>query len=165
MRELGAGLAAGLIVTVDYGDTTWGLVQGARRGHFPFRVYGDWQDYVPRPNDPYTAPGTQDMTADVNFTELARAGAAVGLEVIHYGHERDVLGDELPAVLRAAANDESLAEFLGNPMFKLLVLGRRPSAIFRGPLTSPEELFCRPQSLPKARRAQVDAIERILSAP
>ena len=149
MRELGAGLAAGLIVTVDYGDTTWGLVQGARRGYFPFRVYGDWQDYVPRPNDPYAAPGTQDMTADVNFTELAQAGAAVGLEVVHYSHERDVTGAELPAVLRAAAEDDSLAEFLGNPMFKLLVLGRRPSAIFTGPLMSPAELLCRAQSLPE----------------
>src|SRR6185436_18523028 len=103
IRELGSAMAAGFIVTIDYGDTTWGLVQGARRGEFPFRVYGDWQDYVPRPNDPYAAPGTQDMTADVNFTDLARAGRDAGLHVIHYGPERDVIGDDLPGVLRAAA--------------------------------------------------------------
>jgi SAM-dependent MidA family methyltransferase len=165
IRQLGGALAAGLIVTVDYGDTTWTLIQGARRGHFPFRVYGDWQDYVPRANDPYTAPGTQDLTADVNFTDLARAGSDVGLEVVHYSHERDVTGDDLANLLDAAADDDALAEFIGNPMFKLLALGRRPSAIFTGPLTSPAELFCRAQSLPTARRPRAAAIERLLSAP
>ena len=54
---------------------------------------------MPRPNDPYAAPGTQDMTADVNFTDLARAGEQAGLEVVHFGPERDLAGDELPALL------------------------------------------------------------------
>ena len=121
IRELGSSLAAGFIVTIDYGDTTWGLVQGARRGDFPFRVYGDWQDYVPRPNDPYAAPGTQDLTADVNFTELARAGEAAGLKVLHFGPERDVIGDDLPElVLAAAGRDQepaakSWTDFWGTP--------------------------------------------------
>ena len=137
IEQLGSSLAAGFIVTIDYGDTTWGLIQGARRGEFPFRVYGDWQkDYVPRPNDPYSAPGTQDMTSDVNFTDLARAGRQAGLEVLHYGPERDVTGDELPELLRAARAG-AVAEFLGNPVFKVLVLGTRASDVFTGPLMTP----------------------------
>jgi SAM-dependent MidA family methyltransferase len=128
-------------VTIDYGDTTMGLVQGARRGEFPFRVYGDQQDFVPRPNDPYGEPGRQDMTADVNFAELAQAGEQVGLQVVHFGPERDLVGADLPALLTAAADNDSLAEFLGNPVFKVLVLGTRATAAFgdhaAAPLLSP----------------------------
>jgi SAM-dependent MidA family methyltransferase len=142
IRELGASLRAGFIVTIDYGDTTWDLVQGARRGEFPFRVYGDQQDFVPRPNDPYARPGTQDLTADVNFTALARAGQQAGLELVHFGPERDLVGDDLPSLLRAAMErDEGIAEFLGNPVFKVLVLGTRTTDAFTGPLISPLPLF------------------------
>jgi hypothetical protein len=137
-------------------------VQGARRGDFPFRVYGNWQDYVPRPNDPYAAPGMQDLTTDVSFTELANAGAVAGLTTVHYGGERDLIGDELPDLLRAAADDESLFEFLGNPVFKVLVLGTRASDVFSGPLISPIALFCREQELPKGRRPLVAAIRKTL---
>jgi SAM-dependent MidA family methyltransferase len=162
IAELAASLAAGFIVTLDYGDTTWGLVQGARRGDFPFRVYGHWQDYVPRPNDPYAAPGTQDLTADVNFTDLAQAGEAAGLTQVHFGPERDVTGDALPKLLLACAERDSLARFLGNPVFKVLVLGTRGSDAFRSALDSPLPLLCREQDVPKARRQAISAIERRL---
>jgi len=163
IRELGASLAAGIVVTIDYGDTTFGLVQGARHGDFPFRVYRDAPDFRPRPNDPYAAPGTQDMTADVNFTELARAGRDAGLEVVHFGAERDVSGDELAELVRAAAEQPSFARFVGNPVFKLLVLGKRASLAFTGPLTSPLPLTRREQDLPKTRRPLVAPIERALT--
>jgi SAM-dependent MidA family methyltransferase len=130
IRQLGASLTAGFVVTIDYGDTTPGLVQGARRGEFPFRVYGDQQDFVPRPNDPYAHPGRQDLTADVNFTELAQAGHDAGLQVVHYGPERDLIGADLPALLKAAADNDSAAEFLGNPVFKVLVMGTRRTTAF-----------------------------------
>jgi SAM-dependent MidA family methyltransferase len=171
IRELGASLVAGFIVTVDYGDTTWGLVQGARRGDFPFRVYGDWQDYVPRPNDPYAAPGTQDLTADVNFTELARAGEASGLRVVHYGPERDLIGDDLPElVLSSAAPDQgpaakSWTDFWGNPVFKVLVLGTRASDVFTGPLMTPLPLSCNEQDVPETRRPMIAAFRDTLSPP
>jgi len=155
VRELAASLHAGVVVTIDYGDTTWGLVRGARRGDFPFRVYGAWDDYVPRPNDPYASPGTQDMTADVNFTELARAGEECGLHVLHFGPERDVIGAELPATIAAGAEQPALAEFLGNPVFKILVLGTRPSEVFTGPWLSRLPLSCKEQNVPAARRERI----------
>ena len=78
------------------------------------------------------------MTADVNFTDLApRRTARPASSVLHFGPERDLVGDELPPLLAAAAGDESLAEFLGNPVFKVLVLGTRPSDVFTGPLLTP----------------------------
>jgi len=163
IRELAGSVRAGLIVTIDYGDSTWGLVRGARRGDFPFRVYGEWQDYVPRPNDPYAAPGSQDMTADVNFTDLARAGEAAGLQVLHYGPERDVIGDDLPEVIAAGAVDAGVAEFLGNPVFKVLVLGTRPSALFSGDLLTRLSLFCKEQNVPRARRERIPLLVRRLS--
>ncbi len=163
IRELGSSLAAGFIVTMDYGDTTMALIRGARRGEFPFRVYGPWQDYVPRPNDPYAAPGTQDLTADVNFTDVAKAGGEVGLHVIHFGPERDLVGEALLPLLDEAESDGQLAEFLGNPVFKILVLGTRPSDAFGGPLLTPLPLHGRAQDIPKARRARIPMIERALA--
>ena len=163
IRELGSSLAAGFVVTIDYGDTTTGLIRGARRGEFPFRVYGPWQDYGPRPNDPYAAPGTQDLTADVNFTDVAKAGGEVGLRVIHFGPERDLVGDVLLQLLHEADSDVQLAEFLGNPVFKVLVLGTRPSDAFAGPLLTPLPLHGREQDIPKARRARIPMIERALA--
>jgi SAM-dependent MidA family methyltransferase len=162
MRELGASLAAGFVVTIDYGDATFGLVQGARRGDFPFRVYRDSADYRPRPNDPYAAPGEQDMTADVDFTALTRAGRDAGLELVHFGHERDVSGEDLPELLRAAAEQPAFAKFLGNPVFKVLVLGTRQVDLFGGPFASPIALSHREQDIPKARRQKIASIERAI---
>jgi hypothetical protein len=162
IRELGSALAAGFIVTIDYGDTTAGLIRGARRGEFPFRVYGPWQDHVPRPNDPYSAPGMQDLTADVNFTDLATAGGEVGLRVIHFGPERDLVGDELLQLLDAADGDDHIAEFVGNPVFKVLVLGTRPSDAFAGALLTPRPLHGREQDIPKPRRARIATIAQAL---
>jgi SAM-dependent MidA family methyltransferase len=163
IREIGAALAAGFVVTTDYGDTTWGLVQGARRGEFPFRVYGDQSDFLPRPNDPYAAPGTQDMTADVNFTDLAAAGEAAGLKVVHFGHERDLVGDDLPEVLRSAEDQPAVAEFLGNPVFKVLVLGKGTGDPLAGHFPmSPMPLRAREQDVAKARREKVSAVARAL---
>jgi len=164
IAELGASLAAGFIITLDYGDSTWALVHGARRGDFPFRVYGHWQDYVPRPNDPYAAPGTQDLTADVNFTDLAQAGQGAGLTVVHFGPERDVTGDALPELLRVCAERDALSRFLGNPLFKVLVLGTRPSDAFRSALDLPLPLHAREQDVPKARRNAIAAIEQTLKS-
>ena len=153
IRELGSSLRAGFVITIDYGDTTWELVQGARRGEFPFRVYGDQRPFVPRPNDPYSLPGTQDMTTDVNFSALARAGEQAGLQVLHFGPERDLVGDDLPSLIRAAADgDDAVAEFVGNPVFKVLVLGTRASAAFAGPLPTPLPLFRNPRLPPAAGR-------------
>jgi SAM-dependent MidA family methyltransferase len=163
VRELGASLAAGVIVTIDYGGTTWSLLQGARRGDFPFRIYRDARDYYPRPNDPYTAPGTQDMTADVDFTDLARAGMSVGLELLHFGPERDITGERLPELLRRAGERERIGKFLGNPVFKLLALGKRASNVFEGAWLTPLALFGKEQDVPKALRPRIETLRATLA--
>jgi hypothetical protein len=52
---------------------------------------------------------------------------------------------------------------LGNPVFKLLVLGTRASAVFAGPLLSPLPFERREQDLPKVRRARIASIRDNLS--
>ncbi len=140
VRELAQELEAGFIVTIDYGNSTCGLIRDARLGYFPFRVYRDEGRYVPKPNHPYIRPGTQDMTADVNFTDLARAGMEAGLCVNHFGPERDIVGEEFPLVL-ASADQRAFAKLLGNSVFKMLVLGTRETRIFSGPSTQRLPLF------------------------
>ena len=162
IRELGAVLRAGFVVTIDYGSTTWGLVQGARRGEFPFRVYGEQRADVPRPNDPYAAPGSQDLTTDINFTDLASAGELAGLSLVHYGPERDLASAELPALIRAAG-DERCAKLLGHPGFQVLVLGTHPSSAFAAPLTTPTALRAREQDVPRSARDAIAKLERRLS--
>ena len=162
IQELGAVLRAGFVVTIDYGNSTWELVQAARHGEFPFRVYGDQRADVPRPNDPYAAPGTQDMTADVNFTDLANAGEAAGLKLVHYGPERDLAGAELPALIRAAAEEPRVAKFLGHPGFQVLVLGTRESSLLSTPLTMLSPLHAREHDVSKSDRQRVAALERRL---
>ncbi|MDQ2642434.1 MAG: SAM-dependent methyltransferase [Myxococcota bacterium] len=163
IAELGACLGAGHVVTIDYGDTSFGLVQGARSGEFPFRVYGEWHDYQPRPNDPYAAPGTQDLTADVNFTALARAGARSGLSVQHFGPERDAIGAGLLDLVSGRGH-ERVREFLGNPVFKVLVQGKRPTALFDSPFVTPLALFASEAAVPKQRRARIPELKRALEA-
>lgn len=130
VREVAESLHTGYIITIDYGDSTSGLVRAARQRLFPFRIYRHEGRFVPKPNDPYARPGSQDLTADVDFTSLARAGAERGLHLVHFGAERDLAGPALPDLL-AAAIPSRIGKFLGNPAFKLLVLGTGPSAMLR----------------------------------
>lgn len=162
LRELAQVLTAGQIMTIDYGDTTAGLVHGARRGKFPFRVYCDEADYHPRANHPYTWPGAQDLTADVNFTDLALAGLAGGLELVYYGPERAVAGAELPQVI-ASADQKPFAKFVGNSVFKLLVLGRGVTWCPKGEGLEPWPVFSGDDEREAGRQPLSSVIERLSS--
>jgi len=143
MRDLAQVLAAGQIMTIDYGDTIDGLVHGARRGKFPFRIYCDEGDYHPRANHPYTWPGSQDLTADVNFTDLALAGLEAGLTLTYYGPERTIAGAELARVI-ASTDQKPFAKFVGNSVFKLLVLSRDATWCPTGEGLEPWPVFSAP---------------------
>jgi hypothetical protein len=148
---VGKSLKSGFVITVDYGDTTWGLVQGARQGEFPFRVYAEQGDHTPRPNDPYLLVGTQDLTSDVNFTELALTGREVGLLPVHFGRERDVAGDQL-SWLHKKGDHEPFRNLTENVAFKTLVQSTRESSLFRSEFLTPLPLFPSEDALPKSRR-------------
>ena len=73
MQDLVSWLGRGTVLTIDYGGE-------AHDVHSPGRpkgsVRGYWRQL--RMDDPMAHPGEQDLTADVDFTSLSRAGEAVG---------------------------------------------------------------------------------------
>jgi SAM-dependent MidA family methyltransferase len=77
LREVAAALDQGAVLTIDYGDT-------ADRLYSDLRPTGTLLCYTQGrvTDDPFAAPGAQDMTAHVDFTALQRAGAAAGLQTV-----------------------------------------------------------------------------------
>ncbi|HLZ25564.1 MAG TPA: SAM-dependent methyltransferase [Ktedonobacterales bacterium] len=76
MREVAALLRRGFALTIDYGDT-------ARRLYTPDRYRGTLAVYSRHQmgGDPLVHPGSQDLTAHVNFTALIEAGRAARLRL------------------------------------------------------------------------------------
>lgn len=85
MERIGRTLSRGAVITVDYGDVARNLYTrrpaGTVRGFFRHMAV----------SDPYARPGEQDLTYDVNFTALARAGARAGLETLGLSTQGEVL--------------------------------------------------------------------------
>ena len=75
IAQLAASLQRGFMVTIDYGYTRPELLAGRHRG----TVTAYRQHSVSA--SPYEAPGEQDITAHVNFTALAAAAEAQGMQV------------------------------------------------------------------------------------
>ena len=165
IRELGSSLAAGFVVTIDYGDTTRGLIQGARRGEFPFRVYGDQAGL--RPAAQRSLRRARDAGHD-GGRELhrprPRRTARPASSVIHFGPERDLVGDESarrcsprpPTTNRSRSSWET-------PCSRCWCSGRGRADVFTGPLLSPLPLSAREQDVPKARRGLIAPIRQRLA--
>lgn len=77
----------GQLITIDYGDTYPELYY--RMPHGTLRAYAHHQ----RITGPavYLNPGHQDITADVNFTDLIQWGENLGLDTIHYITQNEYL--------------------------------------------------------------------------
>ncbi len=76
-RRLGRALARGWIVTVDYGHPARVLYHPLARPAGTLSVHAGGR----RGGDPLASPGSQDLTAHVNWDLLLRAGEAEGLRV------------------------------------------------------------------------------------
>jgi SAM-dependent MidA family methyltransferase len=68
----------GFVVTVDYGDDARSLVGAPHRRAGTLRAFSGHQFA----DDPLANPGSQDLTATVNWTQIINAGEAAGLETI-----------------------------------------------------------------------------------
>jgi SAM-dependent MidA family methyltransferase len=82
MRQAGAILRRGLVLTIDYGHTAADLYASTRKAgtllcYHRHRVS----------DSPYIRVGHQDMTAHVDFTSLALAGRDTGLEVTGFTNQ------------------------------------------------------------------------------
>src|SRR5436309_506931 len=82
MRQVGARLRRGLVVTIDYGHAAAELLAPARKTG---TLLGYYRHTVS--DSPYVRVGQQDLTAHVDFTSLALAGQDVGLEVTGFTNQ------------------------------------------------------------------------------
>ncbi|HUS14911.1 MAG TPA: SAM-dependent methyltransferase, partial [Chloroflexia bacterium] len=88
LRRVATDLERGFILTIDYGDS-------AARLYSPLRPQGTLLCYSNGrvTEDPFGAPGTQDMTAHVDFTTLERTGHALGLQTVIATRQLEFLVD------------------------------------------------------------------------
>jgi SAM-dependent MidA family methyltransferase len=105
LRAIARILARGLMLLVDYGYPR-------REYYHPQRSTGTLMcHYRHRAHDnPFLWPGLQDITAHVDFTALAEAGLAAGLDVRGYTSQTYLLLDcGLDRLLQAAGPTDSVA--------------------------------------------------------
>ena len=86
MRSLAGHLAEGVIFIIDYGFPR-------REYYHPQRSMGTLMCHARHRahGDPFERPGEQDITAHVDFSALARAARAVGVEVLGYATQAQFL--------------------------------------------------------------------------
>ncbi|MEJ7617196.1 MAG: SAM-dependent methyltransferase [Pyrinomonadaceae bacterium] len=110
LGELAGALKRGRLLTIDYGDDLERLYyrrpRGTLRGYIFHTLVQGLQIYQ--------RFGRQDLTADINFTDLATWGAQCGLLAVDFIPQRDFLLRYLPRAEAQAAHDPALA-FLLNP--------------------------------------------------
>jgi SAM-dependent MidA family methyltransferase len=75
MSQTAAAIERGVIIAIDYGYTRQEQLAGRHRG-----TIAAYRQHSVSTN-PYEAPGEQDITAHVNFTALAAAAEAQGMQV------------------------------------------------------------------------------------
>lgn len=110
--ELSTSLNAGLIFLFDYGVTRREYYapdrcQGWLRCHFRHRAH----------NDPLILPGIQDLTAWVDFSSVAQAARAAGLEVAGFVTQAHFM--------LHGGLDEELTDFTSLPVVQQLELSRQ----------------------------------------
>ena len=99
LQEQLAGWQHGQMLTIDYGDGLPALYHRRPRG--TLRAYCRQMRFEGA--EVYARPGQQDLTADVNFTDLQRWGGELGLTTGFYGTQAEFLHRWLPAGMRADA--------------------------------------------------------------
>jgi SAM-dependent MidA family methyltransferase len=111
LRDAADRIETGYLVTMDFGGSAADLYAKAtaRGGLKCFRRHG-WTD------DPYDRPGLQDITTPVDFTQLVRVGASLGLEVVAEISQQELLqslgfataASSLPGQLRVEERERNL---------------------------------------------------------
>ena len=102
---------AGRLLTIDYGDTVRDLYY--RRPHGTLRAYCHHQRFAGP--EIYRRFGQQDLTADVNFTDLRAWGDSLGLATEWFGTQAEFLERWLPRRERAQADHEPALAYLLDP--------------------------------------------------
>ena len=133
IHSLATRLQQGTMVWIDYGF-------GAREYYHPQRNSGTlmchYRHYAH--DDPFFLPGLQDLTAHVNFTDIAECGIDAGLELLGYTNQAfflinsgitELLKSTSPEDVRAYAPLSAQLQKLTSPaemgeLFKVIALGK-----------------------------------------
>lgn len=108
LQDLAAGIEHGRLLLIDYGGVGTEVHDGRRP---PVRTYIGGQPG----GDPLAAPGTQDLTADVDFAALTAAAAGLGLRDVELRTQADWLtrhGWSVPPASERGDDDWALAGLL-----------------------------------------------------
>ena len=137
LAEVGRALQKGFVLCIDYGSLAPELYSpGRRKGTFRCFYRHELS------SDPYARVGEQDITADVNFSELIRVGDALGLTTVEYTTQGQFLVDwgilEIFKTYDKPRNqgDRLAAKTLFMPEF----MGRKFKVLLQSKGLSPEEL-------------------------
>jgi SAM-dependent MidA family methyltransferase len=149
VNSLAQLLGKGAMLFIDYGF-------GAREFYHPQRRSGTLMCHYRHHahDDPFFLPGLQDITAHVNFTDIAECGIDAGLELMGYTSQAfflincgiaELLKDTPPENLRAYLPLSAQLQKLTSPaemgeLFKVIALGKKPVlSPVEGPVLSPVE--------------------------
>lgn len=107
INSLAGMLTQGAMLFIDYGF-------GAREFYHPQRATGTLMcHYRHRAHDdPFYLPGLQDITAHVNFTDIAECGIDAGMELLGYTNQAFFLINNGITELLNEASPENLREYL-----------------------------------------------------
>jgi len=137
LAEVGKALQKGFVLCIDYGSLAPELYSpGRRKGTFRCFYRHELS------SDPYMRVGEQDITADVNFSELIRVGDTLDLSTVEYTTQGQFLVDwgilEIFKTYDKPQNqgDRLAAKTLFMPEF----MGRKFKALLQSKGFSPEEL-------------------------
>jgi SAM-dependent MidA family methyltransferase len=179
-------LAAGYVLTIDYGSGWNGILSNDGTNHL--RTYGparrvanagmdgmedDSIDEI-ETSDPYDSPTLNDLTTDVNFSLLDVEGRQAGLRTLFFGSQKalqsgtSVSLDEVPEQARRDNRvNQYLAwarDFRAPAVFKVLIQQKDGTdSGYRFPDDKPEPLEPHGAALTPAQEQLAGAIERRLS--
>lgn len=126
MKEIGKRIKKGGVLTIDYGSE-----KPKQNTYRAFKNHKVFEDIL-------SEPGERDITADVNFDVLRRAGREEGLEeVFFYSQERFLLEYGILEIIEKSKDSESLknqAKILLSPA----IMGGRFKVLFQGKGLAPK---------------------------
>ena len=141
INSLAGCLEQGALLLIDYGF-------GAREFYHPQRSGGTLMCHYRHHahDDPFYLPGLQDITAHVNFTDIAECGIDAGLELLGYTSQAfflincgitELMKDTSPENLRDYLPLSAQLQKLTSPaemgeLFKVMALGRGVTVPLRG---------------------------------
>lgn len=139
LADVAAGITRGLFLVADYGYPEHEFLHPARCDG-TLRVYGRHRAH----DDPFAAPGCEDLSTSVNFTELARLAEDAGFAVRGFlTQARFLVNAGIDAVLQASMNGTAAHDYaLAQEAKRLLLPGEmgqtcKLMALARGDVATP----------------------------